>query len=169
MILSANDVIERLKLEPLPEEGGFYRQTYKSSLSVTSNRPSSDVRAASTAIYFLLTPDNFSALHRLTTDEVYHFYAGDPMRLVQIDESGQLQKIVMGPDLSSGHQPQVVVPKGVWQGSRLIEGGDWALLGCTVAPGFEFSDLEMGSREQLLRQYPEARTTILEHTRIESQ
>lgn len=169
MLLTANEVIKKLNLVPLPEEGGFYRQTYKSAVTVEAHSQGAEKRAASTAIYFMLTPESFSALHRLKTDEVYHFYAGDPMQLIQIDESGFLKQTVMGFDLMSGHLPQVVVPKGVWQGSRLVEGGRWALLGCTVAPAFEFMDFELGSREMLLQQFPEARSLILELTRNESQ
>jgi predicted cupin superfamily sugar epimerase len=142
---TAREVIELLSLEPLPREGGFYRETYRSAVRVGH-------KAASTAIYYLLTPDTCSALHRLPTDEVYHFYAGGPVRLLILGQ-GNGRVVALGADLAAGLRPQAVVPAGAWQGSYL-DSGDFALLGTTMAPGFDFSDYEPADRAALLREYP---------------
>ena len=102
-----------------------------------------------------LTPGTYSALHRLQTDEIFHFYLGDPVRMLQLLPDGQGRTIVLGPDVSRGQQPQVLVPRGVWQGSVLEPGGAYALLGCTVAPGFDYEDYESGRRDELLAAYPQ--------------
>ena len=117
-------------------------------------------RNACTAIYYLLTPNTFSELHRLATDEVFHFYTGTPVRMLQLFPDGRALEVVLGPDVLAGQQPQVIVPQGVWQGSLLEPGGDFALLGCTVAPGFDYADYETGDRAALLAQYPQQRTLI---------
>jgi predicted cupin superfamily sugar epimerase len=138
---TAEEIIRFLQLRPLPLEGGWYRETHRSSFS--------------TAIYYLLTPDTFSALHRLPADEVFHFYLGDPVEMLQLgptpEEGGRL--VTLGPDIFSGQQVQIVVPAGVWQGSRLIPGGRFALLGTTMAPGFEFAQYEAGDRRTLAEAY----------------
>lgn len=155
---TAADLIRQLQLQPHPKEGGFFRETYRAAevwpATALPARYGSD-RRASTTIYYLLTPGTCSALHRLQTDEVFHFYLGSPVRMLQLLPDGTGRTIVMGPDVLGGHQLQVVVPRGVWQGSLLEPGGDFALLGCTVAPGFEYADYESGVRETLCAQYPE--------------
>jgi predicted cupin superfamily sugar epimerase len=151
-MLSAEELIRFLRLGPLPREGGWYRETYRSALSWPAGG-----RAAGTAIYYLLTPDTFSALHRLPTDEVFHFYLGDPVEMLQLGpapgEGGRV--VTLGPDIPGGQQVQTVVPAGVWQGSVLREGGRVALLGTTMAPGFDFADYEAGERSVLTEMYPE--------------
>src|SRR5262249_35473520 len=133
-MLTAAEVMRLLELKPLPGEGGFYRETYRASdqLAATAlpGRYKS-AKSASTAIYYLLPPDPFSALHRLPTDEVYHFYAGDPVEMLLLTAPGVGEVITLGNDLASGHRPQQVVPRGVWQGSRVGFGGAWSLLGTT--------------------------------------
>jgi predicted cupin superfamily sugar epimerase len=155
--LTAEDLIARLGLQPHPKEGGFFRETYRAAEHLAAGhlpgRYGGD-RSVSTAIYYLLTPGTFSALHRLASDEVFHFYLGDPVRMLQL-EGGQGREIVLGPDLAAGQELQVVVPRGVWQGSLLEPSGSFALLGCTVAPGFDYADYEHGRREELIRDYPE--------------
>ena len=101
-------------------------------------------RRAGTAIYYLLEPGTFSEMHKLKSDELFHFYAGDPVEQIQLFGSGAGERILLGSDLAAGQRPQVVVRRGVWQGARLVEGGAWALLGCTVTPGFEYADYEEG-------------------------
>jgi predicted cupin superfamily sugar epimerase len=160
--MEEQEVIALLNLVPLPSEGGFYRQTFKSNLEVDVDGYR---RAASTAIYFLVTADDFSALHRVKHDEVFHFYAGDPVKMIQISPSGKLSESILGGDLRAGQLPQVVVPRNVWQACRVVQGGRWALLGCTVAPGFEFEDFELGQREDLVDQWPEFRAEIEHYTR----
>lgn len=152
---SAEDLIRLLGLQPHPKEGGFFRETYRAQESL-AGLPSryGGPRSASTAIYYLLTPTTFSALHRLQSDEVFHFYLGDPVRMLQLEPDGSGRTIVLGGDLFAGQQPQLVVPRGVWQGSCLEPGGRFALLGCTVAPGFDYADYESGDRQALLAQYP---------------
>lgn len=142
--ISADEIIQRFQLSPLPGEGGFYRETYRSRASC---RPdfTDEPRAHSTAIYYLLTVDTYSALHRLRSDEIYHFYAGDPVDLHLMFPNGTDRHHALGPAIVEGMEPQVVVPAGTWQGSRLQAGGDWALMGTTVAPGFEFADWELAT------------------------
>jgi predicted cupin superfamily sugar epimerase len=153
---AAAAIIERLGLVPHPKEGGYFRETYRAdqSLAVAAlpARYGSD-RAASTAIYYLLTPDSYSALHRLASDEVFHFYAGDPVEQLRLHPDGRGEIVVLGVDLAAGMRPQSLVPRGVWQGARLVPGGRYALLGCTVAPGFDYADYEAGERRRLIADY----------------
>jgi uncharacterized protein len=146
--VTADDVIAHLNLLPHPVEGGFFRETYRS----LDNLPSG--RSVSTAIYYLLTPKTVSALHRLPGDEVFHFYAGDAVRMLQLWPDGSTRTLTLGTDLKAGQVPQLVVPGGVWQGSVLIDGGAWALLGATMAPGFDYADYTAGDRAVLTAQYP---------------
>jgi predicted cupin superfamily sugar epimerase len=111
-------------------------------------------RCASTAIYYLLTPGTFSEMHRLPTDEVFHFYLGDPVEMLQLHPDGRGEVIRIGNNLAAGEWPQVLAPGDVWQGSRLV-GGRLALLGTTVAPGFEYADYTSGRRDELTATYPE--------------
>ena len=152
---TAADLIRALRLQPHPKEGGYFRETYRAADSYAAPARYPGPRCASTAIYYLLTPNTFSALHRLQTDEVFHFYLGSPVRMLQLDPNGEGRSIVLGPDVLNGQQLQLVVPRGVWQGSLLEPGGEFALLGCTVAPGFEYADYESGNRQTLLAQYPD--------------
>ena len=152
------ELITLLNLHPHPKEGGHFRETYRSpeiiAPSALPNRYPG-ARAHSTAIYYLLMPGTFSALHRLASDEVFHFYLGDPVRMLQLSPDGDAQTIVLGPDIMAGQHVQTVVPRGVWQGSILEPGGRrFALLGCTVAPGFDYADYEGADRQQLLQAFP---------------
>jgi predicted cupin superfamily sugar epimerase len=158
-MLTAEELIRMLRLEPLPREGGWYRETYRSPLQLSSAVLAPryrDSRAAGTAIYYLLTPDNFSALHRLQGDEVYHFYLGDPVEMLQLGpepaDGGRI--VTLGPDVRAGQQVQMVVRGGVWQGSMLRAGGVFALLGTTMAPGFDFADYQAADRAVLTAAYP---------------
>jgi predicted cupin superfamily sugar epimerase len=154
-MLTARDIIERLALVPLPMEGGFYAETYRSALRHDGLPPPySGPRAYATAIYYLLTSDTCSALHSLPGDEVFHFYLGDPVEMLQLKPDGTSARIVLGPDILAGMQLQALVPSGVWQGSRLLSGGSYALLGTTMAPGFDFGDYVAGDPGQLCAAYP---------------
>jgi predicted cupin superfamily sugar epimerase len=152
----AEQLIAALGLRPLPLEGGWYRETYRSALDLPAAALAPRYAAgksAGTAIYYLLTPDTFSALHRLPTDEVFHFYLGDPVEMLQLGpEGGRL--FTLGPDVLGGQCVQAVVPAGTWQGSRLRPGGAFALMGTTMAPGFDFADYEPGDRARLAAEYP---------------
>lgn len=152
-----DELIRLLSLVPLPGEGGWYRETYRSRVRIPANglpAAYAGPRDASTAIHYLLTSDTFSALHRLRGDEIFHFYLGDPVEMLHLRPDGTGATLTLGPRPHEGMHPQVVVPGGVWQGARIAPGGRYALLGCTVAPGFEFEDFELGNRDALLRQYP---------------
>jgi uncharacterized protein len=158
---TAEELIAFLKLQPHPKEGGFFRETYRAAESLTAlpDRYGAP-RSHSTAIYYLLTPTTFSALHRLQSDEIFHFYLGDPVRMLQLQEGGGGREIVLGQDVLGGQQVQAVVPRGVWQGSILEPSGKFALLGCTVAPGFDYADYEEGHRAELTARYPKFATMI---------
>jgi uncharacterized protein len=154
---TADELIRQLGLQPHPKEGGFFRETYRADESWPAAALPARYQAAhsaSTAIYYLLTPNTCSALHRLQSDEIFHFYLGDPIRMLQLEPNGTGRTIVLGPDLLAGQCVQAIVPRGVWQGSCLEPGGAFALLGCTVAPGFDYADYESGARQTLLSQYP---------------
>ena len=158
--ISAEALIKELGLAALPIEGGHFRQTYRDSESVSVTMP--DLagplqKPRATAILYLLSddPDSFSALHSLPTDEVYHFYLGDPVELLLLKPDGASEVVLLGQDILNGQQVQFAVPAGVWQGSRLVPGGKFALLGTTMAPGFIEEDYLSGDRETLLEQYPD--------------
>lgn len=162
-MISAEEIIRILGLKPLPQEGGFYRETYRSVEKVPLEAPPDRYRipkSFSTAIYYLLTPDTCSRLHRLPTDETFHFYLGDPVTMLQLHPDGTSQVIVLGPEIDKGEQFQVTVPRGVWQGSFLKEEGKFALLGTTMAPGFDLSDYEGGERNSLMQRYPDRKELI---------
>jgi predicted cupin superfamily sugar epimerase len=156
-MLTAEEIIRRLELVPHPREGGYFRETYRSRLMIPAHalpKVYSGGRSMSTAIYFLLTPDTFSEMHCLPTDEVFHFYLGDAVEMLQLHPDGCGEVLRLGCDLVAGELPQVVAHGGVWQGFRLVPGGRLALLGTTVAPGFEFADYASGERDELIAAYP---------------
>jgi predicted cupin superfamily sugar epimerase len=163
-------IIEALGLQPHPIEGGFFLETYRSAGSIPASalpvayRSRAD-RSFGTAIYYLLTGDTFSEMHRLPTEEVFHLYLGGPARMVQLFPDGSGREIVIGSDILSGQQPQVVVPPGVWQGTRLEPGVPFALMGATMAPGFDYADYERGGLGALLDQYPSYAEAIRQRTR----
>ncbi len=146
-MLSAEDIVAHLGLRPLEGEGGLYRETYRL-------HGGGGAASAATAIYYLLTPETFSELHRLPHDELYHFYLGDAVDLLQLGSGGTIERWTLGSDLLAGMEVQVLVPGGNWQGSRLRDGGRFALMGTTMTPGFRFEDYERGDRAQLQGAYP---------------
>ena len=149
--------IEKLQLEAHPE-GGYFRQTYKADVMVAKEALPAGFagdRAVSTAIYFLLERENFSAFHRLRSDELWHFYAGDPLVVHVIEPEGKYSRILLGRDLEAGQVLQAVVRAGCWFASHVADWKSFAVVGCTVAPGFEFQDFEMGKREDLAATYPQ--------------
>jgi predicted cupin superfamily sugar epimerase len=161
------ELIDRLNLLPHPE-GGYYRETYRSDAVVSPNSlPGfSGDRNISTAIYFLLTAGNFSAFHRIKSDEVWHFYHGSSAQVHVIDERGVYKCHLLGTDFKNNETPQLVVKAGDWFGSSVSDGGSYSLVGCTVAPGFDFNDFEMANCKELLESYPEHREIILKLTRV---
>lgn len=153
--LTADAVIDLLGLEPLPHEGGAFRETYRSATRVRTGTDAPE-RDASTQIYYLIREGESSALHRVRSDEVFHHYLGDPVTQLRIDDGTETfgepapvrtaEVVTIGPDLAAGQRPQVLAPRHVWQGAVLAETRDacgFALLGCTVAPGFEWEDFEL--------------------------
>lgn len=165
------DTIDKIKnqlgLQPLPQEGGFYCETYRSEeqLPITVLPDSyGGQRSLSTAIFYLLTPETHSALHKLPGDEMYHFYLGDPVELLLLHPDGTGELVTLGQEIFNGMELQQVVPGGTFQGARLSDGGSYALLGTTMAPGFEFKDFTPGDYDELVEAYPQYKQMIGELT-----
>jgi uncharacterized protein len=169
--LTAEQIIRALGLEPLPVEGGLFRQTYRSNEDIPaqalSARYQNMEKPFATAIFYLLTDqgDSFSEFHRLPTDEIFHFYLGDPLEVNLLFPSGESQQVILGQNILAGQRLQFAVPAGVWQGSRVAPGGRYSLIGTTMAPGYTPGDYEQGNREALLRQYPAEAEIIRRLTR----
>jgi hypothetical protein len=167
-VITADQIQQMLGLAPHPTEGGYFVETYRSAERLPGvalpDRYGGD-RSLATAIYYRLTPDTVSAMHRLRSDEVFHFYLGDPVEMLQLEAGGPGRVVTLGSDLGADMRPQIVVPAGVWQGARLRPGGRLALLGATVAPGFAFADYETGRREALLRSHAQFAELIVALTR----
>lgn len=163
---SAECLRKRLRLAPHPE-GGFYRETYRATLRLprrTLPARYAGARAAATSILFLLPAGALSRLHRLASDEVWHFHLGGPLVLVELRRGQRARRVTLGPDPSRGHRLQHAVRAGTWFGAWPAPGSAFALVGCTVAPGFDFKDFAMGDRATLLREFGEARREILRLT-----
>lgn len=159
-------IIEQLQLKPHPE-GGYFRETYRSSGKIVrGNDPSNEFneRHFATSIYFLLTADNFSAFHRITPDEQWHFYEGSSIDLHLIDPQGIYTKVSIGNRYENGEVYQYVVPGGNWFAASLSPGQSYALVGCTVAPGFEFEDFTLAMRKELTEQFPQHAEIIARYT-----
>jgi predicted cupin superfamily sugar epimerase len=154
MNAEAAHLIRKFGLVPLPGEGGFFARTWTGSASVA------DGRAAGSAILFLMTENDFSALHRLRCDEVWHFHAGDPAELVRLDPRTKACLIsILGPDPEGGHVPQAIARAGEWQGARIVAAHPgaargWTLVGCTMAPAWSEGEFELGKRKELEREFP---------------
>ena len=156
-VLTAGEVRKLLKLEPLPGEGGLFAETYRSVQRLPKEplpKCYSCERPLATAIYYMLTPETFSAMHRLKGDEIYHFYLGDPVEMLMLKPNGAAEAILIGQDLAAGMRVQLKVCGGTWQGSRLAPGGKFALMGTTMSPGFDSADFELGKRDELSAAYP---------------
>ena len=157
-----SELISQLELIPHPE-GGYYKETYRSSDVLKRkdlpNRFTGD-RVVSTMIYYLLEGDNFSHLHRIKSDESWHFYEGDTLVVSEISPDGILTNHHLGKDLSKGETFQTVIPAGSWFGAKLLTPNSYCLVGCGVAPGFDFEDFDMATREGLTKAFPTHRSTI---------
>jgi predicted cupin superfamily sugar epimerase len=167
-VITADQLIALLDLKPHPEEGGYFIETYRSSETISEEALPSRYKGRRcfwTAIYYLLTTQTFSAMHRLRSDEIFHFYSGDPVEMFQLWPDGSGRVVILGSDILKRMQPQVMIPGGVWQGARLLNGGKFALLGATVSPGFEFADYESGHRDELIKSYPQFRELIIALTK----
>ncbi|MFI6015343.1 cupin domain-containing protein [Streptomyces sp. NPDC051243] len=145
--MTPEDLVAHYALEPIPREGGLFRQTW-------AGPDLGDGRPQGTAIVVLLTADDFSALHRLPSDEVWHFYLGDPLELLLLAPDGTSRTAVLGPDVLHGQHIQFTVPAGTWMGARVVAGGSWSFFGCTMAPGFTYEGYEHGEPAELTARYP---------------
>lgn len=150
--MTAEEIKTLLRLEPHPIEGGSFRRTYTAAGAVGLAR---GVRALGSAIYYLLETGTFSELHVLESDELFHFYLGDPVEMLQLYPDGRSAVFTLGPDLAAGQHVQLHVPEGVWQGTRLVGEGKMALLGCTVTPGFDFADYRNAAADELIHKWPD--------------
>lgn len=165
--MTIDDLITHFQMQPLAE-GGWFAQGYISAERLT--RAALPARYAAekpfgTAILYLISAENFSALHRLPTDEVYHFYLGDQVEMLLIAPDGAAERVTLGPDVLGGQRVQFVAPRGMWQGSRVAPGGQFALLGTTMAPGFTPGDYVEARRAELLAQFPQLEAEIRALTR----
>ena len=161
-LMTPDEIKALLKLEPHPVEGGFFRRTYTAAGTLELPR---GVRAQSTAIYYLLEPGTFSEMHVLDSYEIFHFYYGDPVEMLQLLPNGRCALFTLGSDLAAGQHVQLVVRAGVWQGTRLAGDGKVALLGCTVTPGFDFADYRSGGYAELALKWPNEAERIRKLTR----
>lgn len=164
---TVDSIIKGLELLPHPE-GGYFKETYRSQLIIPKDGLPVDFdgdRNTCTAIYFLLTSDNFSAFHKIKQDEMWHFYSGSPISLHIINSQGHYRKIMIGSNLKRGELPQFVVKGGDWFASEVTEPDSHALAGCTVSPGFDFADFEMADRIELSQKYPDHQQIINRLTR----
>lgn len=160
--MTAEQIIKLLDLKPHPE-GGFFRETYRSEEGIPlEGLPEgySGPRNFSTAIYYLLTPGTCSRMHRLASDEVFHFYLGDPVTWVLLYAGGDFERVTMGPLIDRGHRLQLAVPAGTWFGGALNEGGVFGLLGTTMAPGYDEEDFTLADRAELTAGWPKAAKDI---------
>jgi predicted cupin superfamily sugar epimerase len=159
-----SQLIQKYNLEPHPE-GGWYKQTYKSNEQIAADALPERFganRNFSTAIYFLLERGNFSAFHRIKSDECWHFYAGDALLIYIIEQNGELKIISLGNDFEKGQSFQYVVPANCWFATRPASGSEYYFVGCTVSPGFEFEDFELADVTELLVMYPQHKSIIKE-------
>lgn len=160
--------ISKLKLRPHPE-GGYYREVYRSGEILEKDKlPErySGKRAFSTSIYFMLEGEEISSFHRIKSDETWHFYDGSVVKIYILADDGQISEILLGKNLENMELLQVTIKKNSWFGAEVTDKGSFALLGCTVAPGFEYDDLEIGSRRLLLGMYPHQENIIKKLTKI---
>ncbi len=169
---AAKKLIDRFKMERLPQEGAWFAPTYRSAetVALAGARASryGGPRAAYSAIYCLITHEDFSGLHRLATDELWHIYDGAALELLLLPSEGRGELVTLGRNVAVGERPQFLVPRGAWQAARPIGGDDaWTFLGNTLAPGFEYADFEIGYRDELTARYPAFGEKIAELTRPE--
>ncbi len=160
--MTGNEIIEKLKLEAHPE-GGYYKETYRSELLIKNDQQKT--RNVSTAIYFLLKDDEKSLFHRIQSDELWFFHQGEALEIVFI-ENNELKTIILGNDITNGEVPQAKIPAHVWFGSRIKNASGYALVSCTVAPGFDFLDFELANRETLTLEFPHLKESIETFTPI---
>jgi hypothetical protein len=160
-------IIKKFNMVPLEGEGGYFIETYRSEEKIIKGDLPlryKSARCFSTSILYLITADNFSSLHKVVSDEMFHFYLGDTVRMLNLFEDGRGREIKMGNNIFEEEQIQYLVPKNTWQGAKLAKGGRFALLGTTVSPGFEYEDFVQAKdyKNEILNKYPEFATLISE-------
>ena len=163
---TANYWIENLQMIKHPE-GGYFKEVYRSGENIPEKALPERYqgnRSFATSIYFLLRGDEFSSFHRIQSDETWHFYVGSTLELHVLSKDGSLNTYLLGRDLEKGEHLQVTIPQNCWFGARVKNPESFALLGCTVAPGFHFDDFELGDRKKLLEEYPDHEKIIKELT-----
>jgi uncharacterized protein len=166
----AQELIQHFRMQKIPDEGPWFTVTYRSDdLLDSQSLPAryQGNRVAGTAIYAVQTKEDFSAIHKLATDEIWHFYGGDPLEMLLLYPDGHGEIVILGSDLFAGQHPQFVVPRDTWQGSMPMGPAFYSFFGNTLAPGFEFQDFEMGYREELQERYPQFADHIARLTRTE--
>jgi hypothetical protein len=160
--LTANELVRKYELQPHPE-GGYFRETYRATGQIKKDALPPTYhgdRNYSTAIYYLLSEGERSKFKRLASDEVWHFYLGGPLTIVQINPDGRVEEIILGSDIKKGQRVQHVVPAGYWFGAYPVTGASYSFVGCTVAPGFDFQDFEIAKRESMEKAFPKAAHVI---------
>ncbi len=165
--MTTQDYVNKLNLLPHPE-GGYFKETYRSEEVISTEalpERFAGERAFGTSIYYLLEGNDFSAFHRLKSDEIWHFYDGSPISLHLIYPSGEYRNILLGTDLFNGEEPQIIIPKGIWFAAHPVNKSSFSLVGCAVYPGFDFSDFEMASFEKLSELFPQHSKLLKEFTR----
>lgn len=161
--MTAEQIIKFFNMKPLSQEGGWFVETYRAAEQIKRAAlpvSLSGDRSISTAILYLLTVDTVSLLHRLKSDEIFHFYLGGPVTMLQLHPDGGSEIVTLGGDILNEQKVQVIIPKGTWQGAFIKDGGRFAFMGCTVAPGFDYADYEQADRIQLISKYPKHREMI---------
>ena len=165
-MIKAEVLIHSLKLIPHPE-GGFYRETYRSNETISNlpERYQGKSRNLGTSIIFLLKGNQYSAFHKIQSDEIWHYYEGSPVKLYVLDENGILQTYILGNDIKNGSNYQVIIEHNKWFAAKPVDPESFTLMGCTVSPGFDFSDFQLAKRNELLKKYPQHHSIILKFTR----
>lgn len=166
-MINVPELIDQLALQPHPE-GGYFKETYRSEHAIKGDISGAfpEGRQYSTGIYFLLSGNDFSAFHRIQSDELWHFYEGGPLHIFVINEQAGLDIITLGRDITRGEVYQAVVKAGQWFASAPVQPDSFSLVGCTVAPGFDFRDFEMAGRHDLIAAFPQHTAVIERLTRI---
>lgn len=159
--MTAKDIIDKLQLKPHPE-GGFYSETYRSAERITNNY--GNKRSVCTAIYYMLEKEDRSHFHRIKSDELWFFHAGEPLEIVML-QNGEIKTILLGNNIQNGEVPQAIIPANTWFAAKIKNGKGFSLVSCTVAPGFDFEDFELAKRDDLIQQYPNLKKIIEEFTR----
>ncbi len=166
-------IIDWFKLQPNTQEGGYFAGTYTSAIGISNKdlpgfKPIKETRPICSAIYYFLDNNGFSAMHRVTGDMLYHFYSGDPVQMLLLypqNSPNRSEICIFSNDITSGGSPMKLIPGGTWLGSRLTPGGNYALMGVTMAPGFNPNDYDIAKRDDLIKQYPEQEALIRDLTR----